>query len=41
MSGSEERYTQIFNSVSHAVFTLDLEGNIQEVNDALTNLTGY
>ncbi|MFH1783784.1 MAG: PAS domain S-box protein [bacterium] len=41
MSGSEERYTQIFNSISQAVFTLDLEGNIQEVNDALTNLTGY
>ena len=41
MSGPEERYTQIFNSISQAVFTLDLEGNIQEINVALINFTGY
>ncbi|MFH1239060.1 MAG: PAS domain S-box protein, partial [bacterium] len=41
MTGSEERYTQVFNAISEAVFTLDLEGTIKEVNDALTGFSGY
>jgi PAS domain S-box-containing protein len=41
MSGAEERYTQVFSAISEAVFTLDLDGIIKEVNEALTTFTGY
>ncbi len=41
MGGLEDRYTQIFNAVNIAIFTVDLEGNIKEINESLLSLTGY
>jgi len=38
---SEARYGNLFNSTSDAVFVRDLEGNIIEVNQAASILTGY
>ena len=38
---SERRYRDLFNSASDAITIRDLEGNIFEVNQAASNLTGY
>ena len=38
---SERRYRDLFNSASDAITIRDLEGNIFEVNQASSNLTGY
>ena len=38
---SESRYRDLFNSASDAILIRDLEGNIFEVNQAASELTGY
>ena len=38
---SETRYRDLFNSASDAIVIRDLEGNIFEVNQAMSDLTGY
>ena len=38
---SETRYRNLFNTASDAIFVRDLEGNIVEVNQAASALTGY
>ena len=38
---SERRYQDLFNNASDAIFIRDLNGNIIEVNEAATALTGY
>ena len=38
---SEARYKDLFNSASDALYIRDLEGNILEVNKAMSELTGY
>lgn len=38
---SENRYRDLFNSASDAILIRDLEGNILEVNQAASELTGY
>ncbi len=38
---SEKRYRDLFNIASDAILIRDLEGNIFEVNQAATELTGY
>ena len=38
---SEARYRDLFNSASDAIVIRDLEGNIFEVNQAMSDLTGY
>jgi PAS domain S-box-containing protein len=38
---SERRYRDLFNSASDAITIRDLAGNIFEVNQAASNLTGY
>jgi len=38
---SEERYRDLFNSASDAIVIRDLDGNIFEVNQAMTALSGY
>ncbi len=38
---SESRYRDLFSSASDAIIISDLEGNIVEVNEAASDLTGY
>ena len=38
---SERRYRELFNSASNAIIIRDLKGNIFEVNQAASDLTGY
>lgn len=38
---SETRYRDLFNSASDAIVIRDLEGNVFEVNQAMSDLTGY
>jgi two-component system sensor histidine kinase DegS len=38
---SERRYRDLFNSASDAIIIRDLDGNIFEVNESATELTGY
>jgi PAS domain S-box-containing protein len=41
LTTSESRYRDLFNSASDAIVIRDLEGNIFEVNQAMSDLTGY
>lgn len=41
LMASEARYRDLFNSASDAIVIRDLEGNIFEVNQAMSSLTGY
>lgn len=41
LMASEERYRDLFNSASDAIIIRDLEGNIFEVSQAMSELTGY
>ncbi len=41
LRASEARFRDLFNSASDAIFVRDLEGNILEVNQAASALSGY
>jgi len=41
LEDSERRYRDLFNSASDALLIRDLEGNILEVNRAVSDITGY
>ncbi|HZQ38592.1 MAG TPA: PAS domain-containing protein, partial [Dehalococcoidia bacterium] len=41
LSASEERYRDLFENASEALYTLDLAGNLTDVNRAGERLTGY
>jgi len=41
LRASEARYRGLFNSASDAIFVHDLNGNIIEVNESASTLTGY
>ena len=41
LKASEARYRGLFNNASDAIFVHDLDGNIIEVNESASTLTGY
>ena len=41
LRASEEKLRLMFESIEDGIFVVDLRGNVSEVNDAVTRMTGY